>query len=99
MDPRHDAPAADPSAPFAVLVTLPPLIFATLASRQLAFAALGVAAWAALFDALCLTAITLLSGSIPTSAMVFHFSLMAMAYAGMVATGLLLTRRLGYRLR
>lgn len=81
------------------LVTLPPLIFAILASRQLAFAALGVAAWTVLFDAVCLTAITLLSGSIPTADVIFYFTLMAMVYAGIVATGLLLTRRLGYRLR
>ena len=80
------------------LLTLPPLVFAILGSRRPAAGAMGVAAWTLAFVAVCSTAATVATGLFPSPPLVAAFTMVAMVFVGLVASGLLLARTAGYRL-
>ena len=80
------------------LLTLPPLVFAILGSRRPAAGAMGVAAWTLAFIAVCSTAVTLATGQFPSPPQVTAFTMLALVFVALVASGLLLARASGYRL-
>jgi len=80
------------------LLTLPPLVFAILGSRRVAAGAMGVAAWTLAFIAVCSTVVTVVTGQFPSPPQVTAFTMLALVFVALVASGLLLARTAGYRL-